>query len=126
MKRSERMSDEDRSAAHAFLAAMTYQGPAPINAYGYHGITRAQWSESYQSWARGGHAWNRLEQGGTGIMAALCWYQHIHRPGSKEWRPAVIIRALVATARTAQLDNSHPARSTPEGDNTPGTPGDSQ
>lgn len=96
---TDRLSREDVLAAHRFLNSLTFQGPPPLNAYGYHGITREQYSESYQSWNRGGDAWNRLEQGGTGIMAALCWYQHIHKPGSKEWRPSIIIRAVVEAGR---------------------------
>lgn len=58
-------------------------------------FTQKQWSESYQSWAKGGRAWDRLlGLGGTDTQSALTWYQHIHRPGSKEWRPSIIIRAL--------------------------------
>lgn len=96
------LTHEDRQAVAAFLAARSFQGPAPINATGYVGITREQYWESYQSWARGGYAWDVMGQGGTGIMGALCWYQHIHKPGSKEWRPSVIIRAIVAAAHQAK------------------------
>jgi len=96
---SERLSSADRARAGAFLKSLCYDGPAPLNGTGYHGITREQYWESYQSWARGGRAWNRLEQGGTHIMAALCWYQHIFKPGSHEWRPSIIIRALLAASR---------------------------
>jgi hypothetical protein len=60
-------------------------------------ITHHQWWESYPSWARGGNGWQRrlTHFGGTDIWKALGWYQHIHRPGSKEWRPAIIIKALL-------------------------------
>lgn len=58
-------------------------------------FTKEQWQESYHSWAKGGNGWNVLQSGGTNIHQALTWYQHIHRPGSKEWRPPVIARALV-------------------------------
>lgn len=97
------LTKADVAAIHRFLWSdvIVPHGP-PLNNHGYRGITREQYSESYHSWARGGHAWNVIEQGGTGIMAALCWYQHIHKPGSREWRPSVIIRAL----RDAALGSS--------------------
>lgn len=38
--------------------------------------------------------WQTLNEGGTGIMRVLMWYHHVHKPGSKEWRPTVIIRAV--------------------------------
>jgi hypothetical protein len=90
------LTREERERIGRFLDTITYQGPAPLNGNGYHGITREQYQESYQCWWRGGRAWHALQQGGTGQMAALCWYQHIHRPESREWRPSVIIRALLA------------------------------
>lgn len=84
------------------------QGPPPLNGYRMRGITREQHSKSYQSWARGGRrVWGALHQGGTGQMAALCWYQHIHRPGSREWRPSIIIRAFVRAALDAMSDKPH-------------------
>jgi hypothetical protein len=65
-------------------------------------MTREQWSEAYQSWARGGQAWIRqLGLGGTDTQSALCWYQFIHKPGSKEWRPKIIITALEAAIAPA-------------------------
>jgi len=61
-------------------------------------LTREQWQQSYQSWARGGNGWNRYSIGGTYINGALAWYQHIHKPGCKEWRPKVIMTALLQEA----------------------------
>jgi hypothetical protein len=63
-------------------------------------ITCQQWQESYQSWAHGGHGWNRYGLGGTYINAALAWYQHIHKPGSKEWRPPIIMAAVIEATQT--------------------------
>ena len=57
-------------------------------------LSNDQWMESYQSWARGGNGWNRYGIGGTYIHTALAWYQHIHIPGSKEWRPSIVMRAV--------------------------------
>jgi hypothetical protein len=57
-------------------------------------LNRDQWQESYQSWARAHVAWNSHHLGGTYTVAALTWYQNIHRPGSKEWRPSIIMRAV--------------------------------
>lgn len=50
---------------------------------------------SYPQWAKGGdRAWMPLREGGTGIMRVLMWYHHVHKPGSKEWRPKIIIKAV--------------------------------
>lgn len=67
------------------------------------GLTREQWSQSYQSWGHGGRrAWDMLRSGGTHQHSAVAWYQHTHKPGSKEWRPAIIIDAV---CRAAGLDD---------------------
>jgi hypothetical protein len=63
-----------------------------------HPMTAQQIDDSYQSWAKGGRGWRAIHEGGTGILAALCWYQHVHKPGSREWRPTIIIRALLAAS----------------------------
>lgn len=76
------MTQDDVRSIRTFLTAHTA------------GITREQWELSYPSWSHGGSGWNALQSGGTVIMQAIMWYQHIHRPGSHEWRPAVIIAAL--------------------------------
>lgn len=94
------LTEDDRAVIHGFLwDTLITQGPAPLNGYRVADITREKRSESYQSWARGGRAWNVMGQGGTGQLAALCWYHHIHKPGSREWRPSIIIRALLDVAR---------------------------
>ena len=59
-------------------------------------MNNAQWMESYQSWRHGGNAWNKYEMGGTDIVTCLCWYQHHYKPGSHEWRPAIIMKAVHA------------------------------
>jgi len=41
-------------------------------------------------------AWARQGFGQTYALKALCWYHHSHKPGSREWRPAIIVRALEA------------------------------
>lgn len=68
-------------------------------------ITEEQWWKSYHSWCHGGRAWNKLQSGGSDIETALAWYQHIHKPGSKEWRPSIIIDAV---CRAAGLSSSQP------------------
>lgn len=64
-------------------------------------LTREQWMESYQSWVHGGHGWNRLRSGGTDINTAIAWYQWVYKPGSKEWRPSIIIDAVCHCAGLA-------------------------
>lgn len=101
------LSREVVERVRSFLDAHVIVAPEPLNTTGVRGLTREQQQESYQSWARGGRAWNALQSGGTTILAALCWYQHIHRPGSKEWRPSVIIRAVVAAASPDTRETSN-------------------
>jgi len=67
-------------------------------------ITREQFNESYQSWNHGGRGWDRYQMGGTGISHCIAWYQHIHKPGSREWRPAMIMRAVLEEAKSCQLE----------------------
>ena len=61
-------------------------------------ITRSQWEKAYQSWQLGGNAWRKLRSGGTDIQTCLAWYQFIHKPGSREWRPSIIIDAVCRAA----------------------------
>jgi len=84
----DRLTGNQVRAIRAFLEAQKF--------------TREQWQESYQSWAHGGHGWNILRSGGTTIHQALTWYQHIHKPGSKEWRPSIIVRALLKVTEAKQ------------------------
>jgi hypothetical protein len=60
--------------------------------------TKLEWQYSYQRWIKGGSGWDRLQEGGTGIMRVLCWYHHVHKPGSAEWRPKIILAALLKAA----------------------------
>jgi hypothetical protein len=96
------LTREEAAAVNQFIfGTLLFERGAPLNGHGMHGLTGEQWWQSYQSWGRGGRAWYALNQGGTGQMAALCWYQHVHRPGSHEWRPAKIIPAFVAASLSA-------------------------
>lgn len=61
-------------------------------------LNQEQWWRSYRSWAHGGGGWNRYGLGGAYIHAVLAWYQHVHRPGSREWRPSIIMAAVLAAA----------------------------
>lgn len=80
------LSAEQLAAIHTFLAQVRERAT----------ITREEWVESCQSWARGARAWSCVYGfAETDIATALWWYQHRRRPGSKEWRPVVILRALV-------------------------------
>jgi hypothetical protein len=62
-------------------------------------LSKEQWTESYQSWIHGGDGWNKYQMGGTYINAALAWYQWLHKPGSKEWRPRIIMAAVAKAAK---------------------------
>jgi hypothetical protein len=39
-------------------------------------------------------AWARQGFGNTYALKALCWYHHIHKTKSREWRPAIIVHAM--------------------------------
>lgn len=65
-------------------------------------FTLDQFYESYKSWGHGGRGWNGFKQGGIGIMKAIMWYQHTYRPGSREWRPRIIIQAVVKEVKLLQ------------------------
>ena len=57
--------------------------------------TAEQRDTSYQQWNKGANKWGIAQQGGTGIMKMLQWYHHRYKPGSKEWRPTIIIKAVI-------------------------------
>lgn len=61
-------------------------------------ITREQFNISYQSWVHGGRGWDRYQMGGTGVSHCIAWYQYVRKPGSHEWRPAMIMRAVLGAA----------------------------
>lgn len=74
-------------------------------------IQREEWHESYRSWARGARTWSCVYGfGGTDVRTALWWYQYRHKPGSKEWSPVVIVRALLAAS---ERDYAEPERMAP-------------
>ncbi len=59
--------------------------------------TQAQWEHSYPTWGRVGNAWDRsLATGSTYTLRAIVWYQHEHKPGSRESRPSIVLPAIVA------------------------------
>lgn len=71
-------------------------------------IDREEWREAYQSWARGARGWEVVYGfSGADIHTALWWYQYRHALGSKEWRPTVIIRALI---QASERDYVEPER----------------
>jgi hypothetical protein len=67
------------------------------------GFTRDEYWASYQNWWRGGRGWDCLQLGGTGQMRILMWYQHRYKPNSREWRPKIIIEALLKSATKTSL-----------------------
>ena len=59
-----------------------------------------KYQKSYHSWGNCRYAWYKYQFGGTWTVACIYWYQHIHKPGSSEWRPAVIMDAVLLAAQT--------------------------
>lgn len=50
---------------------------------------------AYTNIVKGGRGWNCLQQGMTGILRVVVWYQNIFKANSKEWRPSIIIKAVL-------------------------------
>ncbi|WP_460973919.1 PD-(D/E)XK nuclease-like domain-containing protein [Spirosoma migulaei] len=70
-----------------------------------------QYFDSRQHWPKGGMGWACLAQGGTGILRLLLWYHHHYKPGSNEWRPKIIIKALLTHLYPpANIMNEHEYR----------------
>jgi hypothetical protein len=70
-------------------------------AYGFiSGITQNQWSDAYATCFRGGSGWQEGLRWDDGTLRRLliAWYQIIHKPGSKEWRPSIIVEAACLAA----------------------------
>lgn len=62
-------------------------------------FTSDQYYRSYPQWSRGGSGWHPFRQGGTYIMNAIMWYHYVYKNNSMEWRPSIIIRAVLREAR---------------------------
>lgn len=62
-------------------------------------LPRSEYQEirdrAYLNWHRAGSGFGCLHQGGTGQMFAIMWYQNKIKPGSKEWRPKIIIEGIL-------------------------------
>lgn len=58
--------------------------------------TLEQYLASGQFWAKDSTVWRHIHQNGTGQLRLVCWYNNTHKPGAKEWRPAIIIQAVLA------------------------------
>jgi hypothetical protein len=86
------LTSEQRIAIDRFLFGEVKQW-----IHGQPGPERSRMYEvAYDGWARGGRGYGSLHQGGTGIMYLRQWYMFKYKPGSKEWRPSIIIKAVVA------------------------------
>lgn len=52
--------------------------------------------KAWHTWKLGNRGWKRLGLDGTRICWAICWYQaHSDKAPNNEWRPIVIIEALI-------------------------------
>jgi len=91
---------EERALAHDFLKQFIYKDPVFGEKPTY---KKEWWEQSYPSWKNGSHrAWNYWGMGGTYTMAAIIWYQHIHKAGSKQYNVTIIMRAVVEASRISQ------------------------
>jgi len=67
--------------------------------------SREELSQCSQSQERGDAAWSEYGISATDVQTARWWYQRRREPGSNEWRPAIILRALV---RASERDYTEP------------------
>lgn len=75
----------DKTKAHDYLDQFAY--------------TKEMYESSYHCLAKYDGAWKRtFATGGTYTMRAIMWYQHIHKPNSKESRPRFIMSELCRLA----------------------------
>jgi len=79
-------------------ATFSEQGPEHILTAAQ-GVARDKYWKSYHSWGNCRYAWYKYQFGGTWTVACIYWYQHIHKPGSSEWRPAIIMAAVLREAQ---------------------------
>ncbi len=63
-------------------------------------LSNKQWKSAQAAWRTGDNGWNTFASA-TDIQTCIAWYRCIHRPGSREWRPSIIIRAVVAASQKA-------------------------
>lgn len=61
-------------------------------------LSTKQWKSARAAWQTGDNGWNALANN-TDIQTCIAWYRCVHRPGSREWRPSIIIRAVVAASQ---------------------------
>lgn len=47
-------------------------------------------------YAKESTVWRHIRQSASGQIKLVCWYNNTHRPGGQEWRPAVIIVAVLS------------------------------
>ncbi len=98
------LSKETIRIIHSYIedtilpATVQEQGPEHILT-AMPGVTEEKYWKSYRSWGgRCSRAWYKYQFGGTWTVACIYWYQHIHKPGSSEWRPAIIMGAVLDAA----------------------------
>lgn len=90
-----KLSEAECKAMHRLLDKMWADLLPALQADTEEEGVRFDWYLTGASVAHGGNGWQRLwGTGGTYIHRAVFWYQHVHKPGSREWRPKRIIEAL--------------------------------
>lgn len=92
-QRRNTLPKEDLALIHIFAEYLYKKRPE--------GFTKAKGQQSYNSWNRGGYAWSYYQLGGTRIPRLIYWYQHENDKPNKEWRPSIIMRAVLEQARLA-------------------------
>jgi hypothetical protein len=104
----EELSKETIKLIHAYIEdvilPVTFQEQGPEHLFvASPGVTRDKYWKSYHSWGNSNckRAWYRYQFGGTWIVACIYWYQHIHKPQSSEWRPKIIMDAVLTAALCA-------------------------
>jgi len=71
--------------------------------------TPDEWVAAMQFWPRADRLWSEVYGlNKVNIWTALWWYQYRNKPGSKEWRPGIIIRALIHASERDYVEPGAP------------------
>ncbi|GAB3990452.1 hypothetical protein GCM10028807_17650 [Spirosoma daeguense] len=94
------VNEKQRQALERFVASLEGK---------YNGL---QYDETKAIWAKDSPIWRHIRQGTTGQLRLICWYNNTHKPGSKEFRPQLIIQAALEHVNTPHSQGYYFSKST--------------
>jgi hypothetical protein len=91
-----RLTDEQRAAINNFLATNVLEFTQKLS----RPELREMKERAYRNWLRAGNGYSCLQQGGTGQLLLIMYYQNKIKTNSREWRPPLIIRGVLREIRS--------------------------